>query len=194
MRRNRILFLVIALTLTFALAAMAQGAGRMGGQGARGAGQQALGPAPFGGPQFLVRYLELTEAQIGQWKTIQEGVRTQAATLLGPHKANTLKIREQLESTAPSAAVIGQLVIDNHKIGEQLRVFHEAAQAQFVLILNPGQKVKYDNFLELLKAMPRRGPGGQGLGDGTGAGMGMGGFGFGGGFGPPDGNCPWCED
>ncbi len=191
MKRNRILFLVIALTLTFALAAMAQGAGRMGGQGARGAGQQALGQAPFGGPQFLVKYLELTEAQITQWKAFQEQARAEAAPIVELRKQNVLKIRELLLESAPDATAIGTLVIKNHELGGQILAIHEAAQAKFAGILSPEQKIKFDKFLELMKSMPRRGPGGQGFGDGSGAGMG---FGSGGGFGPGDGTCPWCED
>ncbi|HSN68053.1 MAG TPA: Spy/CpxP family protein refolding chaperone [Thermoanaerobaculia bacterium] len=187
MKRNRIFFLLTALTLTLALAAMAQAPGRPIGQGQRGPAVQG----PLGGPQFLVRYLELTEEQIVKWRSFQEQARTEIAPLAELRKANGEKIREALESGAPNATAIGELVIKNHAIGEQIRGIHEAAQAKFVGILTPEQKAKYDKYLELLKSMPRGGHG-EGFGEGAGGPMGFGpgqGGGFGGG-----GNCPWCQD
>ena len=184
MKRNRIFFLVTAMALMVALAAMAQAPGRMGGQGARGP-MQGAGDGRLGGPQFLAKYLELTEAQIVQWRTFQEQARTEAAPLAELRRANGEKIRTALEN-APNATTIGELVIANHQIGGQVQAIRDAAQAKLVGILTPEQKVKFDKYLELRKSMPRRGPGGQGFG---GSGMGSGH-----GFGPGAGNCAWCED
>ena len=186
MKRNRIFFVVTAFILTFALAAMAQAPGRMGRQGARGPAEQGVGQAPFGGPQFLVKYLELTEAQIVNWRTFQEEARAAAAPLAEQRRNNGEQIREALLSGNANPTTIGELMIANHQIGGQIQAIHEAAQVKLVGILTPEQKVKFDKYLELRKSMPRRGPGGQGFG---GAGMGSGH-----GFGPGTGSCAWCED
>lgn len=188
MKRNRILILMTALALMVALAAMAQAPGRMGGRGNRGP-VQAAGEGRLGGPQFLVKFLELTEAQIAQFRTFQEQARAESAPLAEMRRANAEKIREALEGGAPDATEIGEIMIANHKIGGQIRAIHEAAQAKLVAILDPAQKEKYEKFLEFRNAMPRRGLGGQGFGAGHGGGMGAGN-----GFGAGDGTCPWCED
>lgn len=195
MKRNRIFFILTALTLTFALAAMAQPAGRMGGQGNRGGGQPALGQGPDGGERFLVRYLELTEAQVTQWQAIRDAARASILPLAESRRENFDALRLLLDGTAPDPAAVGALVITNHAIGEQIRGIHENADAQFLLILTPEQKTKYEQWLELRKSMPRRGGNGDGPGMGQGGGMGFGqGNGGGFGMGPGDGTCPWGED
>lgn len=183
MKRNRIFLMVTVLALAFALAAFAQ-AGRMGGQGTRGGGaslqQQAAGPG-FGSPQWIAKYLELSEAQIEQWKVIQEETRAAMAPILETRKANGERLRELLEGTNPDPTTVGTLVIQNHTLGAQIRDIHEAAQAKFIAILTPEQKTKFEAFLEFMKNLPRRGPGGEGSGFGS-----MG-------FGPGPGDCPWCD-
>jgi Spy/CpxP family protein refolding chaperone len=188
MKRNRILLIATALILTFAVGAMAQPSGRMGGQGNRGAGQQQ-GAAQFGGPQWIARYLGLTEAQIAQFKVFQDEAHAQIVPILATRKANMEKLQELLAVTTPDPLAVGTLVIQNHALGAQIRAIHEATQAKLVGILTPEQKAKYDTMIEFLKTLPGRGPGfgGQGFGAGQGSG-----YGYGNGNG--GGSCPWCED
>ncbi len=194
MKRNRIFLIVTVVSLTFALAAMAQAPGRMGGQGTRGAGQgqRGQGQPGLGSPEWLATYLALSETQIAQWKAIRDAAQGQAAQLIETRKANLLALRDELAKTNPDPATVGGYVIQNHALGTQLRAIHEAAQAEFVKILTAEQLAKFNQWLELRKSMPRRGGQGEG-GPAGGFGGGMG-FGQGGGFGPGDGTCPCCED
>ncbi len=197
MKRNRILLMVTVMTLTIALAAMAQAPGRMGGQGMRGSGQQTLGQRPGGGPQWLATYLGLSEAQIAQWEAIRDAAQAQITPLAQTRRDNVVELQGLLNGTSPDPSAVGAIVIENHGIGAQIRTIHENAEKDFIAILTPDQLTKYNQWLELRKSLPRRGPGGmgQGPGDGPGAGMGFGaGAGFGGGFGAGDGSCPCCED
>ena len=179
------MFAVLALVaLTLGAVAMAQGVGRMDRSrlgdrdGARmgdrmlGAGG-GLGERMFARAEWVARYLELTEAQIEQFQAIREQARTDAQTLWESRRVNQEQLHALLEARNPDPLAVGTLVIANHQVGTQLRAIHDNAQAKFVLLLTPDQKVKYDRMLELWESMPR------GPGRGNGRGRGPGGFGGG---------------
>lgn len=183
MKPRTLLFSIIAV-LTITMTALAAGPGRR--MPAAGAG---FGPGAGPGSERLAAYLELTEAQVTQWNAIREATHAQMLPLAEQRRANREALRTELDNAAPNAQRVGELVIANHELRGQSCAIRQNAQEQFVALLTPEQKEKYENFLEITR--DRRGHGrGMGRGEGPAGGPG---FSPAGGFGPGGGDC-WTDD
>ncbi|HUP65425.1 MAG TPA: Spy/CpxP family protein refolding chaperone [Thermoanaerobaculia bacterium] len=117
------------------------------------------------GPR-IVAYLELTEAQKAQAKAIHDGARASIEPLMEQRRQTRWSIEDLLDGENPSASSIGELVITNRKIDDQVRVIRENARAQFVALLTPEQKAKYDEMMARQEERRERRLGGRGEGGG----------------------------
>ncbi|HVR42057.1 MAG TPA: Spy/CpxP family protein refolding chaperone [Thermoanaerobaculia bacterium] len=141
MTRVRIATFSSIAILAVTMAALAQGPGRPGARRPHG------GPGSGGGER-LASFLELTDEQIAQSKAIREATRTAIEPLAAQRRANREAIRAEIDGGSLSAEAIGRLVIASHEIGDQICAIRSEGEAQFVALLTPGQKEKYEQFRE----------------------------------------------
>jgi periplasmic protein CpxP/Spy len=130
-----------ALGLALAVAgagtvAVAKEAGE--GRGFHGRG----GPGGFGG----FRALELTEEQRTQVKAIFDEQRKASEPQRAQMHELRKQMREQLDSGKADAAAIGQLAIQAHALGSQLREARERVHERIQAILTPEQKAKLEQM------------------------------------------------
>ena len=156
MKNRRIIPLTAVALLAVATIALAGSAPhrRMGG----GEGHfMGLGPR-------IAAYLELTDVQKTQAKAIHDGTRASIEPLMEQRRQNRWAIDDLLDGENPSASAIGDLVITNRRIDDQVRVIRENARAQFVALLTPEQKAKYDEMIARQEERRERRIGGRGEG------------------------------
>jgi Spy/CpxP family protein refolding chaperone len=134
------LLILISLTGLCATAALAEGRGQGRGQ-ERGGGRHGFLPSP--------ELLDLTEAQKQAAQALIEDLRLEAQ----PLRQTQSDLRQQLLTLSQDAnadpAAIGTLVKQIQANRDQLKTLAQAAEADFVALLDSAQKAKYDIFREL---------------------------------------------
>lgn len=118
-----------------------------GGGFARGAGmpQQVV--------DRLTTELGLTKAQQESWKTLRDKQQATIQPLFDAGRAKREAIHQGLDNNA-DAATLGQLLIDAHKIGGQLRATHDQYEKSFTALLNSDQLTKYQEIRQKLHHGP----------------------------------------
>lgn len=149
MKSRKLTMIVLAAALVVPGALLAQGNGGPpdGPPGAaQGQGQ---------GPSFLPPpgYLQLTDAQIESTKTLAEDLRAAVEPIREELRAKREALHDAVESDAPKAGQIGQLVLDVHALEGQIRDEMKAASDAFRDLLDADQQLKYDHFLELRRLL-----------------------------------------
>jgi len=122
------------------------GGGRMmrhGGFGHGGVGRGA------GMPQQIVdrmtSKLGLTKTQQESWKALRDQQKATVQPLFEAGRAKREAIHQGLDNNA-DAATLGQLLIDAHKIREQIRAAHDQYEKSFTALLNSDQVAKYQEI------------------------------------------------
>ncbi len=138
--------LIAILTLTLAGAALAAPGGRRpagpgGPQGQRGPGGQFLSP------QLIAEFLNLTEAQKTQARTLHESQRATIQPLRDQVRANRAAVRDAVD--AGNAQQAGQLLIAGKAIRDQIKAAHDTFATQFEAMLTAEQKAKWAVIKEL---------------------------------------------
>jgi Spy/CpxP family protein refolding chaperone len=128
--------------------------GRMmhhGGDFGRGAGmpQQVV--------DRLTSELGLTKAQQESWKALRDKQKATIQPLFEAGRAKREAIHQGLDNNA-DAATLGQLLIDAHKIGEQIRAAHDQYEKSFTALLNSDQVAKYQEIRQKFHRGPGDGP------------------------------------
>ncbi len=153
MTRNLTSMFAAALLL-IAAAASAQGPGRGPGPGfGSGDGPQGLGGPGMGigtrDGRCLIDYLDLTDEQATAWQNL----RDQLHTTLEPIRAQRVALHEQIQAALTSggtdACAVGQLMVQAHALGDQVRAARDANQASFIALLTAEQQTKYQQFKEV---------------------------------------------
>ena len=106
-------------------------------------------PAGAGGPEHalparIAAYLELTQDQIDAAQQLRQELRTKVEPLHQQQKDLRDQLRDELDSDSPDAAAVGQLVIDERAVGEQIRAAVEASRGAFEALLTPEQLVRWE--------------------------------------------------
>ena len=101
-------------------------------------------------------YLQLTEEQRDAVRALAEDLRPVLEPLRDERQTIAEQLREALNSDSPDATEVGQLVIDQHEIGGQIRDELSAFGDAFRELLDAEQQVKWDNFLELRRLARRQ--------------------------------------
>lgn len=109
------------------------------GEGGRTHGRGGHGFRGFHG-------LDLTEEQRTQAKAIFEEQRKASEPQRAQMRELRQQMREQLDSGKADATAIGQLAIQTHAIGQQLREARERGHERFLAILTPEQKAKLEQM------------------------------------------------
>lgn len=163
--KRRILFTVSAALVVLAAVAVAQEAG---------AGRLARGQGRFGDGmrQRAAVILDLSDAQKAEWARIEAATRAKIEPLAAQQRANRAALQAEMARETADARRVGELMIANREIREQMRAAREQTRLQFDAILTPEQKAKHDELRALREERRGRRPGrreGGGLGMGPGA-------------------------
>lgn len=130
-----------AAAVGLALAMAGAGTVAVAGEGGH-RGHHGRGGAGFGG----FRALDLTEEQKTQAKAIFEEQRKASEPQRAQMHELRKQMREQLDSGKADATAIGQLAIQTHAIGSQLREARERGHERLLAILTPEQKAKLEQM------------------------------------------------
>ncbi len=133
------------------------GAEGFGRRGTGGFGHRRGGPGRFGGgggsgerlippPRVLEEVLGFNEAQFDELEVIQEGFRQNVESLVEQKQAIAESLKAELEMEAPSASVIGDLMIAMRDIKRQIQAFGEDFVASFESILTTDQLVLLEEW------------------------------------------------
>ena len=113
--------------------------GRFGG--GRGDGERLMPP-----PNVLEGVLGFSEAQFGELEVIHEGFRQNVESLVEQKQALAESLKAELEMEAPSASIVGDLMIAMRDIKRQIQTFKEDFVASFESILTPDQLVLLEEW------------------------------------------------
>jgi Spy/CpxP family protein refolding chaperone len=114
----------------------------------------ARGPAQvLANPRLLARYLRLTEAQIEQQKELVQAHRAVVEPLAAQHRELRADLREALEGSSPEACSVGELVLDLHAVGDQIRAARAELDEAFSAILTPEQLARYEALKEAVRLL-----------------------------------------
>jgi Spy/CpxP family protein refolding chaperone len=117
--------------------------------------QGPAGPPPGSGPhgegfgQHMVRALNLTDAQKAAWQALLEEHRAAAKPLMEEHRKLRDSIQEQLESAAPDATRIGELMISGHKLMTRFREARQDLEGKLLGLLDAQQKARFETLKDL---------------------------------------------
>jgi protein CpxP len=92
------------------------------------------------------RDLNLTDEQRASFKSIREEHRKAQEPLRQQHRELRQQIRQQLEGGNADPTAIGQLTIQAHALGRQLRESHAGLRERFEALLTPEQKARLEEL------------------------------------------------
>lgn len=155
----------LALLLALPVAAQPYGAGGGGHhwRSATRSAQSMHGPRGGGllGPQ-MVQFLQLTQDQITQAKSLIASLRQQATPLRDQMKQNRQQLFQLMSSTSPDPSAIGNLVLQQKTLRQQLQDMRKNGADQFAKLLTSEQEARFATLRLWWQSRPRPQPGGQG--------------------------------
>jgi protein CpxP len=145
MNRKTILAGALAVATLAAGTVVAQPGGGFGG--GRGHGGKMHGHGGHGGPGGFAAFgkLDLTDDQKAQLKELMARQRDEMKPLRDQERDARLALREAIDGGA-DATKVGQLTLALEGVRKQVRARHEAARDQFVTLLTPEQKEKFEEM------------------------------------------------
>ena len=178
MKRTLTIAIVFISSLLLLIPASAQGPKGPRGGGGRG----GIGPADGNGPgrgggrmgfnvsgipsrRVLERALDFTEEQFAALEVLLEEHRAATKPVHAEVRALDRQLRAALEEGTAGATEIGQIVLDKHALGGQLRDSQQTLQDSFRALLTEEQLATLG---ELRNRRPGRGRGPRGGGRGSG--------------------------
>ena len=123
---------VVALSGTMAIAAVDDGGGKAWGHGHRGRAMAA----------HLAKKLNLTDAQIEQWKSIHQSFRTDNQAFLQSVRQTHQDLRAARQ--AGDEAKVAELKAVAQSQRAQMKQLREAQHEKFLSILTPDQRAQFD--------------------------------------------------
>lgn len=94
----------------------------------------------------MVRFLELTESQEEELRSIFEAHQSTFEANREAGRANRTALKEALDSASPDPGTVGQLVIDGKVLREQAEADREGLQEQIATVLTEEQLAKWEGF------------------------------------------------
>jgi Spy/CpxP family protein refolding chaperone len=96
----------------------------------------------------LTKYLGLNDSQQAAMKQLHQKLGDTVKPLFDAVHQKRQAIKDGLDKNA-SAAALGQLLIDSHKIQQQIKAAHESFDKEFTALLTSDQAAKYTSFQEI---------------------------------------------
>lgn len=137
MRKRFSLLAVFALLLTTALTVTAEPGKR---------GQHRGGHSDGHFADRLAERLDLTADQKAAWETLRDEHRAEVEPLMTQIHEQRDQIREALDSGSANATTVGQLMIDNHQLHEQIKASREELDEAFRALLTTEQQQTLDEI------------------------------------------------
>mgnify|MGYP001145629125 CR=1 FL=1 len=109
----------------------------------------AAEPGHRGGGHFadrLAERLDLTTDQKAAWQNLREEHRAEVEPLMTRVHEQRDQIREALESGSADATAVGQLMINNHQVHQQIKASREAMEEAFRNLLTTEQQQTLDEI------------------------------------------------
>jgi protein CpxP len=128
----------LAVAVAFATAGLA-------GEGSR-RGHDGPGRGHGGGAMMGLRLLDLSESQKDAVKQLSEQHHDAVRPLFEQQQALQTQLDTALGASQPDAARVGQLVIQRHALGEQMKAERGKLEAAVVALLTPEQKQMWDRL------------------------------------------------
>lgn len=149
MKRTLIATLILIVTAAAVAAPPGRGPAPGGGPGRPG------GPMPGAlPPQALAEFLDLSDAQIEQARTLRETMQATVEPIHEQLRAN----HEQIEAALASgnSARAGELAVASYNLRQQIKAAHDAFKTSFTAMLNAEQKEKFAVYEELMQLRGKR--------------------------------------
>ena len=112
--------------------------------------------------EAMTEYLDLTEAQVYEWETLAESQRESRGASFDALRDGHEAVQELLDSEAPDATRVGQLVIDLHEQRLSIHAQRESDLEALKQILTPDQVEKLDAMMAAKEFGRERGHRGRG--------------------------------
>ena len=112
--------------------------------------------------ETMTEYLDLTEAQTYEWETLSASQRESRGASFDALRDGQEALQEILESGAPDATRVGEIVIDLHNQRRSIQAQREADLESLKQILTPDQVEKLDAMMAAKEFGRERGPRGRG--------------------------------
>lgn len=109
----------------------------------------------------LTQSLGLSQAQQSSWQQLRARLQTTVQPLFESARQKHEAIRDGLDNDA-DATTLGNLMIEAHRIGRQIRAAHDQYDRDFTALLTAEQAAKYQTFREMREQFRH------GFGDGPG--------------------------
>jgi len=116
--------------------------------------------------RVLERTLDFTEEQFAELEVLLEEHRETTRPIHGEIRALDRQLKAALEEGTAGATEIGQIVLDKHALGGQLRDSQHALQDSFRALLTEEQLATLEELRDRRPGRGRRGPRGGGPGAG----------------------------
>lgn len=129
--------------------------------GPEGPGPRPPHVGPGAPPEAMARLLGLSEQQTGELRAILEEQRPVREAHQKKMRENRKRLEEALEGGA-DATTVGEIAIEGHRLREQGRSLHEAADEAIRALLTKEQLAKFDAMRALRAEGGPRGPFGPG--------------------------------
>lgn len=158
---KKLLLAILTIALVAGATAQAQGLdenelvmqiqpGRpLDGPGGPGVGSQVPRPK-----EVVARFLALTVDQVTQWETLLTALETTVKPLALQIVANDAQLATLLKLPTPDPAAIGNLILANRALREQIRGAHETYVTAFEALLTQEQKDKLAFIRRAERAQP----------------------------------------
>ena len=102
----------------------------------------------------ITEALQLTPAQVSVWQTAHEEFRTATSPLLEKQRSIGRQIEKELKSNSGDACTLGNELIAQQAVNNQIRSAHDALKAKLAATLTPEQKTKFDAIATMHERHP----------------------------------------
>lgn len=121
-----------------------------------GAGEGPNGPAPAAPrpKEVVTRFLALTPEQVAGWEALLTTLESTVKPLLQHIAANERQLAELLKQPNPDPAAIGNLILANRALREEIRAAQETYVTGFEALLTQEQKDKLGFIRRAERAQP----------------------------------------
>ena len=137
---NRTTTGTLGMTLVL-VAATFLSSGAVAAQRFGGHGGGSLAP-----PERVLEHLGISDLQLEQIGQLREDAKSILGPLHEEQKGYRQQLRTLLESEAPNATDVGNVVIATRHVGEEIRATEQSFREQFQLMLTPEQLTAWEEF------------------------------------------------
>ena len=92
----------------------------------------------------IIEALQLTPSQQTVWQSAHDEFRNATAPLIEKQRSIGRQIEKDLKSNTADACALGNQMLAQQAVNDQIRAAHDALKAKVAAVLTPEQKSKFD--------------------------------------------------